>query len=313
MSLVLFPLPTGFLAAYTGPAKQAKVGNLHPRKKYKFRLTASNIQGRSRPSEVAEYATQPDAPHTPPAPSLLGDPTPYSLTLSLHAGDANIEEAGDELEFVLEGDAGQREAAAAGIASSTSTPLRTAAKNAAPSASPKASAAAQSLRLLYQGKKTTFTLSELQPGMRYSVRLACRSKGGQSSWSPVSRFTTLPVPCSAPSAPNLLGEPQAQALSLQWQPPAEDGGSSPSIYKVEMLKDDQWQAVYSGSRPDCAVQGLQPFAHYQFRVLAQNRAGVSLGDGEGRDGIVGRKGKPGRLSEKTCLQRLPMKGSKACG
>ena len=62
-----------FSIIYEGPAKDFNVESLQPAKRYKFRLTAINYQGISRPSTVIFLTTKGEAPSAPSAPSVVED------------------------------------------------------------------------------------------------------------------------------------------------------------------------------------------------------------------------------------------------
>lgn len=84
-----------------------------------------------------------------------------------------------------------------------------------------------------------------------------------------------------PAAPN---EPQissvtADSATLTWSPPRDDGGSSITGYFIEK-KDKfspRWTRVNHDAVTDTkfTVPALVPGEEYQFRVVAQNKAGAS--------------------------------------
>uniref|UniRef100_A0A3Q3JL30 Uncharacterized protein n=1 Tax=Monopterus albus TaxID=43700 RepID=A0A3Q3JL30_MONAL len=67
------------------------------------------------------------------------------------------------------------------------------------------------------------------------------------------------------------------SITLTWEPPASDGGSSIISYIVEKCPttSDRW--VRAGQSTDCSITILTVFgkSKYQFRVLAENQFGLS--------------------------------------
>lgn len=236
------------MAAYTGADLGVRLRNLTPRHLYRFRLWASNPQGRSQPSATVQFTTRAAAPAAPPAPRLT-QTTTASLQFSFQPGPANSEEMeAEKLQFVFEISAGSRN-------NNDSSP--------------------QVMHEVYVGEDPNCLLEGLQPGYCYTGRLALRSSGGQSPWSALCRGTTLPLPPAPPAGVRLLGAPQSRGLSLQWNPPASDGGAAPTEYRVQIATANKgWLPVYVGPRLDCTVKDLQPHSTYTFRAAAQNRAGV---------------------------------------
>jgi len=91
-------------------------------------------------------------------------------------------------------------------------------------------------------------------------------------------------PAIVTDLPEAPGQPQvdeitAENASITWAPPDHDGGAPITNYVVEYRKvgDTKW----SHSNPDTVVpetaftvSALQPEVDYEFRVAAQNKAGV---------------------------------------
>uniref|UniRef100_A0A8C5ABI7 Fibronectin type III domain containing 3Ba n=1 Tax=Gadus morhua TaxID=8049 RepID=A0A8C5ABI7_GADMO len=70
-----------FYPKYTGENLTCTVQGLKRSTQYKFRLTASNIEGRSSPSEVLVCTTSPDKPGPPSTPCVTSA-TPYGFTVT---------------------------------------------------------------------------------------------------------------------------------------------------------------------------------------------------------------------------------------
>uniref|UniRef100_A0A8C6PV02 Fibronectin type III domain containing 3Ba n=1 Tax=Nothobranchius furzeri TaxID=105023 RepID=A0A8C6PV02_NOTFU len=72
---------TDFHPKYTGDNLTCTVQGLKRSTQYKFRLIASNMEGKSSPSEVLVCTTNPDKPGPPSTPCVTGV-TPYSFTVT---------------------------------------------------------------------------------------------------------------------------------------------------------------------------------------------------------------------------------------
>uniref|UniRef100_A0A8C2KLB7 Fibronectin type III domain containing 3Ba n=1 Tax=Cyprinus carpio TaxID=7962 RepID=A0A8C2KLB7_CYPCA len=72
---------TEFHPKYTGENLTCTVEGLKRSTQYKFRLIASNLEGRSSPSEVLVCKTSPDKPGPPSRPCIKGPIRPYSFSV----------------------------------------------------------------------------------------------------------------------------------------------------------------------------------------------------------------------------------------
>lgn len=79
----------------------------------------------------------------------------------------------------------------------------------------------------------------------------------------------------APSQPD-VSEVRCTSCMLSWQPPTKDGGAPITGYIVERRSGKTWIPVRTESHV-CKYEmtGLNEGAHYEFRVLAENKAGQS--------------------------------------
>ena len=70
----------------------------------------------------------------------------------------------------------------------------------------------------------------------------------------------------------------ADSVTLDWQPPKEDGGSPVSTYKIMLSKDgSDWSEVATPARLDkkYTAKNLEEGTKYMFRVIAVNDIGES--------------------------------------
>jgi len=85
---------------------------------------------------------------------------------------------------------------------------------------------------------------------------------------------------SPPNAPTLLEitDFDATVVRLKWKAPSNDGGSPVTFYIVEYKQrvEEEWTAfpkVKADKNPKASVDGLTTGCKYEFRVIAENRAG----------------------------------------
>ncbi|KAI9548005.1 hypothetical protein NQZ68_013023 [Dissostichus eleginoides] len=230
----------GFQPSYDGDELSCTVKNLHRSTKYKFRVAAYNSEGKSNPSPVVEFITNPDRPGSPCRPVIRGRVMPNSFKMTWEppkeSGGAEITKYVVELSEGLSG---------------------------------------LSWELMYSGPAVEHVCEGLKPGCSYQTRVYCMSEGGQSPLSETLQVQTPAVPPGPCQPPRLVGKPKAREVQLRWGPPQVDGGSLVSCYSVEVsgLQSEESREVYQGPELDCSVGGLMPGKTYSFRLKAANKAG----------------------------------------
>lgn len=81
-----------------------------------------------------------------------------------------------------------------------------------------------------------------------------------------------------PQPPFDISEIDADACTLSWHIPLEDGGSNITNYVVEKCdvnRGDWVTALSSVTKTSCRIGKLIPGEEYMFRVRAENRFGIS--------------------------------------
>ena len=130
-------------------------------------------------------------------------------------------------------------------------------------------------------KQCSLTLNDLIEGSDNEFRVCAENDAGVGEPSETSgRFKAkdaFEVP-GRPDAPE-VSEITAETASLSWSPPSSDGGAPITNYVVEMKakKDVKWQNVSKGqsvTETEFTVPGLTEGVEYEFRVAAENKAGV---------------------------------------
>ncbi|CAH2099215.1 unnamed protein product [Euphydryas editha] len=127
---------------------------------------------------------------------------------------------------------------------------------------------------------TEFTVKGLTPNHKYKFRVRAVNKEGESEPLETDGFIVAKNPYDPPKAP---GKPNIidydnMSVTLQWEPPTDNGGRPVLGYVIEM-KDKftaDWVEVKKTEdiKTEAKVEGLKEKMIYQFRVKAYNKAGV---------------------------------------
>nr|XP_006823014.1 PREDICTED: titin-like [Saccoglossus kowalevskii] len=140
----------------------------------------------------------------------------------------------------------------------------------------------------------TYVVTDLQQGSEYQFRVAAENKAGVDKYSDPSdpRIAKPPYDVPGPPGKPTVSEIDATSMKLNWSPPDEDGGSPITGYTVEMKEQFgfRWSKVNKISVTDTSykVEGLKEGNEYEFRVCAENKAGV----GKPSDSSGVKKAKP---------------------
>ncbi|MFM2024790.1 MAG: hypothetical protein RLZZ56_803 [Actinomycetota bacterium] len=134
-------------------------------------------------------------------------------------------------------------------------------------------------------RTTNLPISNLIAGTNYSFRVRGDNGGNEiayspgAPWSEVLRTRTLePV---APNAPTdlVISEVKNTTATFKWVAPTFNGGAPITNFRVETSRDEgvTWRNMDKAvsTSVNLKLTGLAPATHYQVRVAAVNRAGVS--------------------------------------
>lgn len=122
---------------------------------------------------------------------------------------------------------------------------------------------------------TTTTLTGLTNGEALEVRVSAYTGLGEGEWSSTAAVT----PVGAPEPPRGVSASTSNGvITLQWEPPASDGGSPVTHYRVEeKTGDGAWTVISqrTASSTGISLLGRTPGVEYAYRVIALTEAGTS--------------------------------------
>lgn len=103
--------------------------------------------------------------------------------------------------------------------------------------------------------------------------LVVENELGQDTARIELKICDVPDPPRFPVVENVLDE----AVVLSWKPPLNDGGSYITNYIVEKreVPGDEWKSALKTRYTFTTVEGLKSNATYEFRVIAENKYGLS--------------------------------------
>ncbi len=130
-------------------------------------------------------------------------------------------------------------------------------------------------------KQCTLTLNDLIEGSDCEFRVCAVNDDGVGEPSYTTGHFKAKDAFELPGRPDApeVTEITAESASLSWSPPASDGGAPITNYVVEMKakKDIKWKNVSKGqivAETEFTVPDLSEGVEYEFRVAAENKAGV---------------------------------------
>ncbi|XP_034099153.1 fibronectin type-III domain-containing protein 3A isoform X3 [Drosophila albomicans] len=245
-----------YKSLYRGEAYECIVQDLQPGQEYLVRLQVHYKQLQGSVSEPTEFKTPACEPDQPLAPKLVSR-TKNSINLRWTAPSYN----GAFIQhYLLEYDEGRGNA----------------------------------LQFVELAKTKTkhYLISKLQPTTVYSFRLAAVNEVGQSLYSPVISYSTAGNPPTAPKAPQLQAC-TASSLRLVWERRAQDGDFLLQLQDLE--SGHGYMNSYKGSDTHYDCLQLRRATSYQFRLRAENDAGVSPWSAEvSYNTAAERPGRPGK-------------------
>lgn len=266
----------GFIPVFLGDQLSHFFENLRRNTRYRFRLAAENVEGRSQWSEVVTYTTLPDAPSPPKKLEVKGK----LQATKFHVMWSDVEDDGGSAVdsyrvqvcyCMATSPLGQRDAAAVGADEGVKWTQA------------------------YEGSEAHCQVTNATAGAIVWLRVAAHSAGGWGKWSSLPLRIRLP-----PVAPGVVGSVRTHTsktatgnrLMLLWNKPEKDGGAEALTYEVQeqlcestptdatstsptnpSTADDHsaaWSTVYEGKATECGLQPAVPGCEYHYRVRCKN-------------------------------------------
>ncbi|GLD60224.1 titin-like protein [Lates japonicus] len=128
--------------------------------------------------------------------------------------------------------------------------------------------------------RTTIKVTKLKTGSEYQFRVFAENRYGKST-AITSPVVTAQYPFSVPAAPGtpFVSTVTKYSMVIEWEPPAKDGGSPIIGYHLERKEKNSilWTKLNKLVIPDARFKtsGLEEGIEYEFRVFAENIAGLS--------------------------------------
>ena len=124
----------------------------------------------------------------------------------------------------------------------------------------------------------SFEITDLIEGSDNEFRVCAENAAGVGKPSETTGKFVAKNPFDVPGRPDApeLKDVAAESVTLSYKPPASDGGSPVTGYKIEMKGklETRWKEVAKGVKEmEYEVSGLQAGSEYEFRVTAENKAG----------------------------------------
>ena len=123
------------------------------------------------------------------------------------------------------------------------------------------------------GGSTQLTISPLNSGTVYQVKVLASNAVGSGFYSPEINVTTQVGIPSAPEALTAIAGPTM--VQLSWNPPTTNPGGSVANYVVQQLQGSSYVTVATPTTTTAVVSGLATGVDHTFRVFSQNAAGMS--------------------------------------
>ncbi|XP_051916314.1 titin-like [Hippocampus zosterae] len=128
--------------------------------------------------------------------------------------------------------------------------------------------------------RTTIKVTKLKTGNEYQFRVFAENRFGKSA-AITSSIVLAQYPFSMPMATGtpFVSTVTKYSMLVEWEPPARDGGSAVIGYHLERKEKNSilWTKLNKFAIPDTRFKtsGLEEGIEYEFRVFAENIAGLS--------------------------------------
>ena len=208
-----------------------------------YRVIAINAQGESRPSATAQVTTAAARPSAPRNLSAVASGTMVDLSWEAPASDGGAAITGYRISYAV-GVGGSWDVLVANTGTTT----------------------------------TTYTHSNRKPGERIRYRVSAINSAGAG---PESGVAEAVIQARVPGSPTAVTATAGddRSVTIDWSPPANDGGSPVTSYQIEFSTDQaSWRILAAEIAPTSRRYKhtrLEPAATYYYRVYARNDVGFS--------------------------------------
>ncbi|CAF1539479.1 unnamed protein product [Adineta ricciae] len=127
----------------------------------------------------------------------------------------------------------------------------------------------------YTGPSLSYTVTDLYRNTEYKFRLAAHNQEGQSNYSQVATYKTLPDRPDPPAKPRIKGNIQATQCRIAWDPPRENGGADIQQYQLELEESKGFHVIYTGLDTEYLLEQLIPGHLYSLRLSCSSIGGHS--------------------------------------
>lgn len=248
---------SGWANVWQGSKLTHTVGGLLPGRKYSWRVRAANACGSGPWSEAVTASTAPAVPGASSKPSIskvTATSAKVKWSIPLEDNGAAVRTYHVHLRQVQ----GQRQGSAADGGSSDAESV--------------GSSGGEWLEV-YAGPLLDTTVTKLQPGSSYELRVAAANSVGLGPWSPSAELATplRPPPPPADLAA-VVDESASGHVAVSWQQPEPGADSAAAVsVLVEAMGPGSKEAAARGTVPvgegsQAVLQGLKPGVGYQIRA-----------------------------------------------
>ncbi|CAM4921556.1 unnamed protein product [Rotaria socialis] len=127
----------------------------------------------------------------------------------------------------------------------------------------------------YSGSLLTYTVTDLYRNTEYRFRLAAHNQEGQSNYSQIATYKTVPDRPDTPAKPRIKGQIQATQCRIVWDPPRDNGGADIEQYYLELEESKGFHVIYNGLETEYVLEQLIPGHSYSLRLSCSNVGGQS--------------------------------------